>query len=102
MPHQFNIQVWKQSMRLRYLIETFIFFGLMAFFQFEISSFNQDLHISIDEYTRFKALKHEIVERGGLTYIERHKFDAQNTEASGDINVAENSHRRRDLAGAAA
>ena len=60
MPHQFNIQVWKQSMSLRYLIETVIFFGLMAVFQFEVSSFNKDLHISIDEYNRFKELEEEI------------------------------------------
>ena len=32
MPHQFNIQVWKKSMSLRYLIEAVLFFCLMAFF----------------------------------------------------------------------
>ena len=32
MPHQFNVQVWKKSMSLRYLIEALLFFGLMAFF----------------------------------------------------------------------
>ena len=75
MPHQFNIQVWKQSMSLRYLIETVIFFGLMAVFQFEVSSFNKDLHISIDEYNRFKELEEEIEARGGLTYRESHSGD---------------------------
>ena len=72
MPHAFNIQVWKQSMSLRYLIEAFVFFALMAVFQYEISLFNKDLHISIDEYNRFKELEHEIVARGGLTYKDSH------------------------------
>ena len=87
MPHQFNIQVWKRSMSLRYLIETFVFFGLMAFFQYEISRFNKDLHISIDEYKRFRELEDEIVARGGLTYIESHSGGGSHASghgASGD------------------
>ena len=59
-------------MSLRYLIEATIFFMLMAVFQYEISAFNKDLHISIDEYLRFKALENEIVARGGLTDRELH------------------------------
>ena len=66
-------------MSLRYLIEAIIFFALMAVFQYEISRFNKDLHISIDEYNRFKELEHEIVARGGLTYRESHS--ASYTEA---------------------
>ena len=68
MPHQFNIQVWKYSMSLRYLIETVIFFMLMIVFQYEISSFNQDLHLSIVEYERFKELQLELKDRGELTF----------------------------------
>ena len=59
-------------MCVRHPFETLVFFGVMAFFQFEISQFNKDLHISIDEYNHFTALEHEIVKRGGVTYAQSH------------------------------
>ena len=98
-------------MSLRYLIEATIFFMLMAVFQYEISAFNKDLHISIDEYLRFKALEHEIVARGGLTYRElhggtpsssaAHHQDSLFEEASSDPSHSDENHHllRRELGG---
>ena len=98
-------------MSLRYLIETFVFFGLMAFFQFEISRFNKDLHISIDEYLRFRALEDEIAARGGLTYRETHgagvsghHADGADHQAAGesghaDSDAGSNDHHGRLLSG---
>ena len=72
LPHPMNFSVWKKSMSLRYLIETLLFFALMLVFQYEVSAFNKDLHISIEERSHFLQLEHEIVARGGLTYKETH------------------------------
>jgi len=45
--------VWKKSISLRYFFETFLFFALVILFQYEVSAFNKDLHVSIDELTLF-------------------------------------------------
>lgn len=58
-------------MSLRYLIETVVFFLIMITFQKEISNFNQDLHLSIEEYQYFKDLQAAIKDRGGRTYYQR-------------------------------
>ena len=92
-------------MSLRYLIEIVIFFSLMAFFQYEISRFNKDLHISIDEYTLFKALEHEIVERGGVTWKDSHGYggnaatDHSGGHAADHGSEADSGHHRRILGG---
>ena len=73
MPHQFTIQVWKKSMGLRNIIDTILFFALMTFFQYEISLFNRDLHITINEVAEFKALEKELEARDEPLYKDRHK-----------------------------
>ena len=52
-------------MSVRFLIETFIFFALVCVYQYEISLFNKDLHLSIDELAHYRALESEIEARGG-------------------------------------
>jgi hypothetical protein len=52
-PHLFSYVVWKKSISLRYFFEVFLFFALVILFQYEVSAFNKDLHVSIDELTHF-------------------------------------------------
>ena len=67
-PHRFTLAVWKKSMSLRYLIESFLFFVLLLVFQFEISAFNKDLRISIRELKEFDLLSDEIIKKGGTPF----------------------------------
>ena len=98
--------VWKKSMSLRYLIETLLFFCLMLVFQYEVSAFNKDLHISIDEREHFLQLEHEIVARGGLTYKDSHctgciyhsGIDVSHPSTE-DGHSSTDGHHLRDLAG---
>ena len=62
-------------MGLRNIIDTVLFFALMTFFQYEISLFNKDLHITIEEVAEFKALEDVLKERGEPLYKDRHKDD---------------------------
>ena len=57
------------------MIEAVLFFSLMFVFQYEISRFNKDLHISIDEYEAFRTIEHEIETRGGISYVQSHSGD---------------------------
>jgi len=52
-PHLFSFVVWKKSISFRYLLETILFFILIGIIQTEVSSFNKDLHLSIDEVAHF-------------------------------------------------
>jgi hypothetical protein len=51
--HLFSYVVWKKSISLRYFFETFMFMVLVIFFQYEVSGFNKDLHVYIDELIHF-------------------------------------------------
>ena len=62
-------------MGLRNIIDTVLFFALMTFFQYEISLFNKDLHITINEVAEFKALEEVLKDRGEPLYKDRHKDD---------------------------
>ena len=68
MPHRCTLAVWKKSMSLRYSIEAIIFFLLLFIFQFEMSQFNKDLHLSMRELKEFNILNNEIVAKGGSLY----------------------------------
>jgi len=65
MPHRFTFAVWKKSMNLRYLIESLIFFACLVFFQYEVSTLNRELHLSIREIEEFELLKQQILAKGG-------------------------------------
>ena len=109
LPHPMTFSVWKKSMSLRYLIETLLFFALMLVFQYEVSAFNKDLHISIEERSHFLQLEHEIVARGGLTYKDTHCEGCSHNSASAsdhsstgsDVShvSSDSAHHRRYLAG---
>ena len=81
------MQVWERSISLRYIIEMIVFFGLMLFFQYEISLFNKDLHVSIEEVTHFKALEHELESRNLPTYRDLHDRRDLSTEAEDDVDL---------------
>ena len=55
-------------MNLRYLIEGIIYSTILLVFQYEISAFNKDLHLSIRELHEFNLLGDLITERGGTPY----------------------------------
>ena len=85
-PHIMTFEVWKKSLTLRYSIEAFLFFAVMILFQYEISRFNKDLHISIDEYNQFRQIEEEIERRGGITYVETHSSGYhENLDHSSDL-----------------
>ena len=86
-------------MRSRYLIETFIFFALMVFFQYSVSQFNKDLHVSINENNTFKALEVEIQARGGLSYPERSRSSEHVTNIEHDHDESGSNLLRRVLSG---
>ena len=69
MPHYLTKQVWLRSMSVRYLLETLVFFALVAVYQYEVSLFNKDLHLSIDELAHYRALESEIGSRNGVNGI---------------------------------
>ena len=105
MPHRFTLAVWKKSMSLRYAIEALLFFVVLLVFQFEISAFNKDLHLSIREMHEFELLNDEIFDHGGERYdpsIGSHRFlSTQNvtatTESSARILVFEHIDGTVDL-----
>ena len=55
-------------MSLRFAIELFLYFVILIIFQYEISLFNQDLHLAIKELAEFDLLNKEIVKQGGTAY----------------------------------
>jgi len=63
-------------MNLRYAIESLIFFVLLIGFQYEISTFNKALHLSIADIEEFELLKQLIVSKGG------NPFDPENPDAN--------------------
>ena len=50
-------------MSLRYMIEAALFFATMIYAQYEVSNLNQNLHVTIPDYTEFKAVQIEINSR---------------------------------------
>ena len=76
MAHSCSFVVWKKSMNLRYILETTIFFLVLLLFQFEVSLFNKDLHLSMREKELFETLSQEITAKGGKP------FDPENPEAN--------------------
>ena len=63
-------------MNLRYIIEGIIFFTILAVFQYEMSAFNKDLHLSIFEMHEFNLLSEQIILKGGTP------FDPENPDAN--------------------
>ena len=59
--HRYVFNVWKRSLSLRYLIESFIFFVVLLIFQLEISAFNSNLQITVIEVVMYQTLQGEIV-----------------------------------------
>ena len=57
MPHYMTKSVWLRSMSVRFFIETIIFFAIVVVYQYEISLFNRDLHLSIEELAHYRALE---------------------------------------------
>ena len=45
MPHILNYRVWKESMLVRYALETFVYSVQVLALTYFISKFNQDLHL---------------------------------------------------------
>ena len=84
LPHRFTLAVWKKSMSLRYMIEAFIFFVILLIFQYEVSGFNRDIHISIRELHEFDLLNKEILAHGGTLYDpdDPHRLINANHDAS--------------------
>ena len=76
MAHSCSFVVWKKSMSLRYVIETTIFFLVLLLFQFEVSLFNKDLHMSMREMELFETFSQEITSKGGKP------FDPANPDAN--------------------
>ena len=58
-------------MSQRYLIEALLFFLLLIWCQWLISTFNADLIESIHEIKMFRAMSESILERGGETHGDR-------------------------------
>ena len=85
MPHYMTKSVWLRSMSVRFFIETIIFFAIVVVYQYEISLFNRDLHLSIEELAHYRALEKEIEARGG--YV----ADSISSHAEGG---GKHSHRR--------
>ena len=79
MAHGCTFVVWKKSMNLRYIIEAIVFFFILMFFQYEVSLFNKDLHLSMAEMQLFGTLSKEITARGGQP------FDPENPDANKDL-----------------
>ena len=69
MPHYLTRQVWLRSMSVRYLLETIVFFALVFVYQYEVTLFNKDLHLSITELAHYRALEGEIGARSGADGI---------------------------------
>jgi len=74
-------------MSLRYAIESLIFFVILLIFQFEISAFNKDLHLSIQEIEEFKQLNEEIVKHGGLLYRQDRNLQTVTVEEAKVISI---------------
>ena len=66
MPHRLTFAVWKKSMSLRFAFESLIFFAVLIVFQYDISLFNKDLHLSMQELRSFNLFKVEIIRKEDL------------------------------------
>ena len=84
-PHMFTLVGWKKSMRLRYTIESLIFFLILIVFQLEISSFNSNLYILIAGRKTFKKMDIEISDRGGKYYAYREHLKDSGLESAREI-----------------
>ena len=69
-PHRCGFAVWMHSASLRYLIEAFIFFSMMVFFQITIANFNRDMMEAMMDINEFRAMKTSIMARGGIPFGE--------------------------------
>jgi len=58
-PHLLQFEVWKRSMSVRYMLELAIFISVALFFQFEITAFNQNLHL-MNKYREATKLHEEL------------------------------------------
>ena len=87
-------------MSLRYFIEASIFVIILFVFQYEISSFNKDLHLAMRELKEFEILNEEIILHGGTPYDpnDPHRLNEQEDSNSYDIDD-EDSGLQEPIAG---
>ena len=70
-------------MSLRYLIESLLFLILLIVFQYEVSKFNVDLHLSIVEVTVYQSLQDELATKSQIVVIHHENDDRHlNSETS--------------------
>ena len=75
--------MWKRSVSLRYLIESLLFLILLIVFQYEVSKFNVDLHLSIVEVTVYQSLQDELAAKTQTVKIHHENDDRHlNSEIS--------------------